>query len=199
MCCLLGDGAVLQIVYGWWHGCSGLLIIANVVWSDRQTTRKCGYLDYSTQGYLLDRWYVEILHIALYMCCASPSSGLNMKLICLKRRHVLIQGFKDGVDMSRPLTRSHFVIGRGSAFEQVSHEGNHNITADDLVLREHIKTKAIDTFWAVCWDDYIRHLPPCRGQMVEGHVVPGSVVLIRYNGCARLFLPLRLITEVFPV
>ena len=84
-----------------------------------------------------------------------------------------------------------------SAFEQGPHEDNHDITADDLVLREHIRTKALDPFWPLCRDDYIRHLPPCRGQMVEGHVGPSSVVLIREDGCARLFWPLRSITEVF--
>ena len=115
---------------------------------------------------------------------------------CVNSRPLTYVG--EDVDMSRPLTPSHFLIGRGSAFQQVPHECNHNITADDLVLREHMRTQALDTFWAVWRDDYIRHLPPYRGQKVKGHVGPGSVVLIREDGCPRLFWPLGLIIKVFP-
>ena len=100
----------------------------------------------------------------------------------------------EDVDMSTPLTPSHFLIGRGSAFQEVPREGSHNIIADDLVLREPMRTEGFDTFWVVWRGDYIRHLPPYKG-----HVGPGSVMLIRDDECPSMCWALGLITKVCPV
>ena len=107
---------------------------------------------------------------------------------CVNSRPLTFVG--DEIQTSRPLTPSHFLIGRDSVLSKT--EGDTDADLQDMF---HVRGRMMDEFWRVWMDEYLRNLPPYRGNTYGKEAQIGSVVLIEGEG-HRLEWPLGLITQV---
>lgn len=99
-------------------------------------------------------------------------------------------------ETKQPLTPSHFLIGRGTPFMSVEPiEFSHELM--NLCQREIDLRKAIDRFWEIWRDDYIRYLPSHKLKKPSVDLKVGSLVLIKNEGRSRLTWPLGLVTETY--
>ena len=107
---------------------------------------------------------------------------------CINSRPLTFVG--DELPASRPLTPSHFLIGRDTVLSKAESESGAN-----LGVMYEMRVRMMNEFWRVWTDEYIKNLPPYRGNSYGKEVQVGSVVLIEGEG-RRLDWPLGLITEV---
>ena len=107
---------------------------------------------------------------------------------CVNSRPLTFVG--DEIQASHPLTPSSFLIGRDSVLSKAE-------SGKDSNLEEmyEMRAEVMNEFWAVWRDEYIKNLPPYRGNTHGKEVKIGSVVLIEGEG-RRLDWPLGLITKV---
>lgn len=106
-------------------------------------------------------------------------------------------------DYEHVLTPSHFLIGRNSPLI-VTGIGNvetiNTEMSDELMIRHKLESEAIDLFWEIWKNEYIRNLPPMGSgkdpQCTD--IMLGSVVLIKEDGKSRLQWPMGIVTRLFP-
>ncbi|XP_005097006.1 uncharacterized protein LOC101852173 [Aplysia californica] len=100
-------------------------------------------------------------------------------------------------EMKNPLTPSHFLIGRGTPM--VSAEiTDYCRDFADFQRREQVRQNAIEQFWRVWQNEYIRCLPPMRLRKPNEEMKIGSLALIREEGRPRLQWPLAVVTKLYP-
>jgi hypothetical protein len=105
----------------------------------------------------------------------------------------------DDLESPKPLTPSHFLIGRTACFQTKVAEAEVVVSQEDLLERELIYQRRLELFWEIWSKDYIRNLPPTVAKFKsKGNVGVGSVVLIREDYVPRMRWPLGLVTRTFP-
>ena len=67
----------------------------------------------------------------------------------------------------------------------------------DLCSRELDVRKAMDKFWGIWRDDYMRNLPPLRLKKSNSDLKIGSVVIINNESRSRLTWPLGIVTKLY--
>ena len=90
---------------------------------------------------------------------------------------------------------SHFLLGRGSALKKNDSQKLDTQTPSNQLI--HLISQLEDLskeFWFVWSKDYIRNLPPFKGQATQMEVKEGSVVVIEDEG-PRLTWPLGIVRE----
>ena len=116
---------------------------------------------------------------------------------CINCRPLTFVG--DEIDSTRPLTPSHFLVGRNLGFQTVVDENEVEVSQEHLSEIELIRQRRLELFWSVWSKDYLRNLPPVvNGFGKQGNVGVGSIVLIREDNIPRMKWPLGVITRVFP-
>ena len=84
----------------------------------------------------------------------------------------------DDPDQEKPLTPSHFLLGHDGHYLSERSEPAPIETADDARRRFDLRQSVVDKFWIVWSSEYLRNLPPWRGES-QGHTLrEGSVVLV---------------------
>lgn len=102
-------------------------------------------------------------------------------------------------DVNKPLTPSHFLIGRVAGFQPQVSDEHVNISSKHLSEREVVRKRQLDKFWKMWSDDYLRNLPPTvKGFKPNCNVKKGSLVLLREDNVPRMNWPLGIITDLFP-
>ena len=99
-------------------------------------------------------------------------------------------------DTENPLTPSHFLIGRSSALNPVTVD-EYCEEMDNLELRDKCETHAVNEFWKIWQDSYIRNLPPMGIKKPNNDIKVGTLVLVREEGKPRLQWPLGIVTKTF--
>ena len=95
----------------------------------------------------------------------------------------------------QPLTPSHFLLGRSSPFETTqARDTPKNRNEFTAKVKEH--GLALDHFWHIWSEDYIRNLPSLGNGRSKNDLSVGTVVLIREQGMPRLKWPMGLITKL---
>ena len=96
-----------------------------------------------------------------------------------------------------PLTPAHFLIGRiidsKSSETDISKQ-----PSNDLALRSEIRNQTLNKFWNVWTKEYIRQLPPIRGNDCNKKLHVGCIVLVNSDQTSRLQWPLGIVQQVFP-
>ena len=97
-----------------------------------------------------------------------------------------------------PLTPSHFLLGRSSPFVGACFDENAiPQTPSDFYLASKEQMVALEKFWCIWSEDYIRNLPSLGNGRSKRDLQVGSIVLIRQDGKPRLKWPLGRVTRVF--
>lgn len=94
-----------------------------------------------------------------------------------------------------PLTPSHFLLGRSSPFNSVQAD-NIPQNGRDFCLVEKEHRSALEKFWRIWNEDYIRNLPSLGNGRSKVDLRVGSIVLIREEGKPRMKWPLGKVTKV---
>ena len=68
----------------------------------------------------------------------------------------------------------------------------------DLKELSDCRNKMMDQFWKIWSDEYIRNLPPWRGNATRDGLVVGSVVLIRQDGLPRMRWLVGVVIKLYP-
>ena len=112
---------------------------------------------------------------------------------CVNARPLTFVG--DTLDSGRPLTPSHFLLGRSSPYTKV--DVNLNMPPSDPVELLESQEELLKEFWYIWKQEYLRNLPPFRGKGPGREIGKGSVVLIENEG-ARITWPLGVVLKMFP-
>ena len=116
---------------------------------------------------------------------------------CVNSRPLTFAG--DNVDNTKPLTPSHFLIGRPAGLISQVNEDVGKVSRNTLTERDLIRQNQLERFWSQWSQDYLRNLPPVIGRFkAQGQIRVGSVVLIREDNVTRLKWPMGVVTEVYP-
>ena len=118
---------------------------------------------------------------------------------CINSRPLTFVG--DDLDSGRPLTPSHFLLGRTSPLSKNPDniENCPNVSGLDLEEKLEFQKNLMSLFWEVWRDEYLKNLPPLTfkpGPQIKG-VKSGDVVLIEGEG-AKLNWPLGIIQTLHP-
>ena len=111
---------------------------------------------------------------------------------CINSRPLTYVG--DDLDSGRPLTPSHFLLGRASFLSKGEIEIE---TECDLEKKLEARSKLMGEFWSTWQEDYLKNLPPYRGNASKAQVKVGSVVLVEGEG-NRFDWPLGIIESTHP-
>ena len=117
---------------------------------------------------------------------------------CVNSRPLTFAG--EDPDSSKPLTPSHFLIGRTAGFQiELADDHPPNVSPKDLCEREGLRQQQLDKFWKLWVSDYLLNLPPTiSGFVPRCNLKEGSIVLIKEDKSPRLHWPLGVIVELFP-
>jgi len=116
---------------------------------------------------------------------------------CVNCRPLTFVG--DNIDCSKPLTPSHFLLGRNVGFQTKVEECEFEVNQEHLSESELIRQRRLELFWSVWSKDYLRNLPPAVNKFqTRGNVGVGSVVLIREDNFNRMRWPLGVVTKLLP-
>ena len=96
---------------------------------------------------------------------------------------------------NNPLTPSHFLLGRSSPFVGVQKPVSPQ-TRSDFCLAAKEQRVALEKFWRLWSEDYIRNLPSLGNGKSKVDLDVGSLVLVREEGKPRLKWPLGKVTKV---
>ena len=118
---------------------------------------------------------------------------------CINSRPLTFVG--DDLDSGRPLTPSHFLLGRTSPLAKNSEYlgKGANVSGSDLEEKLEFQKGLMADFWEVWRDEYLKNLPPLTfkpGPQIKG-VNSGDVVLIEGEG-PKLNWPLGIVKETHP-
>ena len=102
----------------------------------------------------------------------------------------------DTLEDGEILTPSHFLIGR-KVMSKPNLE-NDSFKYEDLVSRWEAQNDALEEFWSVWSNVYLRNLPPFKGPVTQRPIETGEIVLIKEEGYPRLQWPLGRVQRVFP-
>ena len=94
-----------------------------------------------------------------------------------------------------PLTPSHFLLGRNSPFVRVQ-TANTPQDKNDFCQIDKEQKFALEKFWLMWSEDYIRNLPSLGSGRSKVDLSVGSLVLIREEGKPRLKWPLGKVVKV---
>ena len=115
---------------------------------------------------------------------------------CVNSRPLTCVG--DGLDSCRALTPNHFLIGRTAHKEKIDLPSIPSpLDAQQLSKLFEGHSDMLASFWFSWSEDYLKNLPPFRGQASETEIKVGTVVLIEDEG-PRIGWPLGVIETVYP-
>ena len=116
---------------------------------------------------------------------------------CINNRPLTFVG--DEIDSSKPLTPSHFLLGKNSGLQTAVDEVEYEISQEQLSETELIRQRSLELFWTTWSKDYLRNLPPAINKFQsKGSIDVGSVVMIREDNLVRMKWPLGVVTKLFP-
>ena len=101
----------------------------------------------------------------------------------------------DSIDDQQPLTPSHFLIQRSSAFCPPENSNIPRGTTDILLLKGSM-AELSEIFWSLWSSEYIRNLPVALNKASHHPLSEGSVVLLEETGVPRLRWPLGRVVSV---
>ena len=115
---------------------------------------------------------------------------------CVNARPLTFVG--DDFESKEPLTPSHFLLGRDSPSSRLTLPKFNPSDLDQKSLVKLLEQKNAFTqqFWTVWKDEYLRNLPPYKGEKQGKEFKVGSVVLIEGEG-SRLYWPLGLVDSIY--
>ncbi|XP_064643607.1 uncharacterized protein LOC135497702 [Lineus longissimus] len=116
---------------------------------------------------------------------------------CINDRPLTFVG--DQVDGIRPLTPSHFLLGKHTSYQTAVSEDERVISQEILTESQLIRQRQIDLFWSVWSKDYVRNLPPTVNKhQAKGSLDIGHMVLIQEDNTPRMQWPIGVVTKLFP-
>ena len=104
----------------------------------------------------------------------------------------------DEVDEKNPLTPAHFLLGHGRGFYSASSQPSPISSGSEMGHKYEIRKAAVDKFWEIWSDEYIRNLPPWRGGEGKCSLREGSLVLVQDVRLPRMRWPLGVVTRLLP-
>ena len=104
----------------------------------------------------------------------------------------------DEVDEKNPLTPAHFLLGHGRGFYSASSQPSPISSGSEMGHKYEIRKAAVDKFWEIWSDEYIRNLPPWRGGESKCSLREGSLVLVQDVRLPRMRWPLGVVTRLLP-
>ena len=110
---------------------------------------------------------------------------------CINSRPLTFVG-EDIADDS-PLTPSHFLIGR---IPFMPAKVDSEIPQGDLLHRKQVRDDALDSFWKVWSEQYIRNLPLSKVSKCSSNLKIGSVVIIHEDSTPRLRWRMGRVTQL---
>ena len=128
------------------------------------------------------------------LCRAELETLLHEVESCVNARPLTFVG--DDFDSGKQLTPSHFLLGRGSPHTKVEIPSlDMNTSSEQLNCMFKENNELLQQFWVVWKEEYLRNLPPFKGQSKAEDIQIGSVVLIQGEG-PRLDWPLGVIVDI---
>ena len=128
------------------------------------------------------------------LCRAELETLLHEVESCVNARPLTFVG--DDFDSGKQLTPSHFLLGRGSPHTKVEFPSfDVNTSSEQLARMFEEKGELLQQFWVVWKEEYVRNLPPFKGQSEAENIKVGSVVLIQGEG-PRLDWPLGVVVDI---
>ena len=115
---------------------------------------------------------------------------------CINSRPLTL--VSDDVKGLNALTPSHFLLGKSSVLH--SEKGDSSSAVSDVSLKQisDCRDKMLDHFWKIWSNEYIRNLPPWKGNLTGHRLAVGSVVLVRQEGLPRMRWLVGIIVKVYP-
>ena len=120
--------------------------------------------------------------LGMSVCTRSElETSLHEVEACINSRPLTFVG--ENIADDSPLTPSHFLIGR---IPFVPAKVDSEVPQEDLLHRKQVRDDALDSFWKVWSEQYIRNLPLSKVSKSSSNLKVGSVVIIHEDLTPRL-------------